>query len=641
MDAAMSCSRDAGWNVDRLVLRCARRVLVAGGNRAEVAAALQDRGLEADTLATDAGGKLPAYAAGCFGAVILGDVRNPLDNPVPVVCEAVRWLAPFGALYLSFRQPSEAGPVLAAVGFRPYWAWTVAPAGEFVPQASPEACSLNAGTHAEEAPPPESEETAPGPMQRAACVVMAVRHDYSPVDHARALYEARRPDWALEVLANVPAHFLQDTEARALVAAERLRCILTWDRTCGPEGRLARFSRALREFYIATTLLPRRRPPYLVQAAFWQVVGDADMGVRWVRSVDYAIAAAQGKAPGPPVWRKRIAEASEETAPEWKPPSNLPRLLFVAHEESDYGLDTLYDGLCRTLGPQNVVEFPWKPTLHGRLPDKTYGYPCFFNHPGAPASLKEICTQLRSGEFDYVCVVDTLRTLPRNLIEPVMEATGTTPVFVIDTWDECGDYQQDALEHLMRDSVCAYFKREMLARAEYGPNTYPLPFAYPDGLVPASIAGDRPEPVFWAGKRMCGLRSLYLDHLESALGMRFDKNYEQDEYIRSLHRARIGLSFFGLGFDTVRYWELPAHGCLLLSERPPIRIPDDFRDGQSAVFFDDLAELEDKLRYYLAHPEDTRAIALAGHEHFKRYHTGAARARQFLGRIQQVMEANR
>ena len=87
----------------------------------------------------------------------------------------------------------------------------------------------------------------------------------------------------------------------------------------------------------------------------------------------------------------------------------------------------------------------------------------------------------------------------------------------------------------------------------------------------------------------------------------------------------------------MRYWEVPAHGCMLLSERLPIRIPHNFRDGESAVFFDDLEQLETRLAHYLASPEDARAIGRAGHEHLKHYHTGSARARQMMGWIDQCL----
>lgn len=607
---------NADWDVDRLLLNCVRRVLVLGGDDT-MTARLRARGL----IVTS--NEDPADSSGePFDAILVGSVARPLRAPAAAAVARRAQLSPFGAVYLSFVRANDAGAALEAAALTCYWAWSV---------------------HADEAPRSHDSLDAcvaaanPGAVHRASCVVMAVPRGYDPVAHARALYRAKSPGWALEVLENIPDPMRDTPEIRARVAAERQLCFLTWDRTCSLEGQLGRFSRALREFYIVSTIWPRYRQPYLVQAAFWQSIGDAEMGERWLRSVDYALAAEAGAAPQRRAPRK-LPTPHEETAPEWHPPARLPRILLVTHAESDYGLDTLYDGLCRILGPENVVEFPWKPTLHGQSREMTCSYPCFFDHPGAPIPLDEVCAQLRAHAFDFVCVTDTLRSLAQNILGPLMEAAGETPLFILDTWDECGDYEEDTLAHLGRTAACAQFKREMLINGQYGPNTFPLPFSYADDLVPQRCTGPRPEAVFWAGKRVCGLRSLYLDRLEAALGLRFTRSYTPPEYSRALLESRIGLCFFGLGFDTVRYWELPAHECLLVAERPPIRIPHNFRDGQTAVFFDDLAELEDKLRYYLANLGKAQEIATAGHAHFMRYHTSTARAQQFLACVQRCME---
>jgi len=137
---------------------------------------------------------------------------------------------------------------------------------------------------------------------------------------------------------------------------------------------------------------------------------------------------------------------------------------------------------------------------------------------------------------------------------------------------------------------------------------------------------------------MFGLRTLYTECLASVRGMEVERKYTPDEFKLALADSRIGLDFFGLGFDTVRYWELPAHGCLLLAERRPIRIPHDYEDGTSAVFFDDLPDLLEKLAYYDARPDRVAEIAAAGHEHFKRFHTNTARAEQFLGWVEARVE---
>lgn len=99
------------------------------------------------------------------------------------------------------------------------------------------------------------------------------------------------------------------------------------------------------------------------------------------------------------------------------------------------------------------------------------------------------------------------------------------------------------------------------------------------------------------------------------------------------------MRFLRLWFDTVRYWEIPAHGGMLLAERPPIRIPHNFIDGETAVFFEDMPELEEKLAYYLSQPDEAARIASAGHQHFNKHHTNAARARQLLGYLEKFFDS--
>jgi len=218
-------------------------------------------------------------------------------------------------------------------------------------------------------------------------------------------------------------------------------------------------------------------------------------------------------------------------------------------------------------------------------------------------------------------------------ISLLLDAAPDIPVVAYDPWDDGSASAELAKKYLAGRPLAAYFKREMLACLDYGPNAYPLPFGYPDRHVPQNVELTKPNDLFWAGKRLFGTRPLYLDYLKAHLAYPWDRVYSQEEYKRALTQAKIGLSFFGFGFDTVRYWELAAHGCMLLAERPLIRIPFDFIDGQSAVFFNDLPELEHQLAYYLARPIEATEIAQAGHAHFRRYHTTSARARQFLGRI--------
>lgn len=130
---------------------------------------------------------------------------------------------------------------------------------------------------------------------------------------------------------------------------------------------------------------------------------------------------------------------------------------------------------------------------------------------------------------------------------------------------------------------------------------------------------------------MFGKRRLYLEAVESHFGWDLNATYAPEDYIARIRNSRVGLNCFGMGFDTVRFWELPAHGCMLLSERLPIEMPFAFAADKHAVFFDDLPCLLEQTAYFEAHPQEAAAIAEAGHAHFLAHHTNEARARQLLG----------
>jgi hypothetical protein len=409
-------------------------------------------------------------------------------------------------------------------------------------------------------------------------------------------------------------------------------CQLAMDKGASdwPE-RLNRFATSQEAFYRAVALKPRLSMIYQCQAEFWSRIGDDDMAGRLLRSISRVV---EDK-----TINRRIEQIHSSTihfpdsTPEWTAPSKPPKILLVTHPRPHYGLDVLYDGLCTVIGASNVTDFPWKPSLHGQPPKEMANYPCMFSRPGRPMKIEDLLSKLREGVYDVVLFGDLEHQMEVEIARSIVRAAGATPLFILDQQDDPRDPRRDTKQFLNVDSFSGVFKREMLRSADYGPDARPLPFAYPDKRVPETVESPRERLVFWAGHRQFGLRRLYLEYLEATRGLSLDAVFEQEEYVHALLNSKIGINIFGCGFDTVRYWELPAYGCMMLAERLPIRIPHDFREGESAVFFDDTQTLCEKLDYYMAHPEETESIARAGHEWFKRYHTGSARARQLLSWI--------
>ncbi len=460
---------------------------------------------------------------------------------------------------------------------------------------------------------------------------------YSPVEHALALSERGRPERAVEVLVAIPDPYLKDPDICAGVSGETLLNLLNVDNKMGWKGRLDRFTIAQPIFYRAATRAPLHHFPYQCQAEFWRRLGNDDMARRLLRSVLRAAPADSTRAQLEKLEQVEPVPYEIDTAPEWAAPERGFRVLFVTHPRPHYGLDVIYDGLCAVLGDDNVVEFPYKPLLHGLTPKWLSQYPCACHRQGQDLGLDEIVRRLKTGWFDAVLWGDMEFATDPTAERRLLWAARDVPMFLLDELDECANFGPMMLERLGLPSVAGMFKREMLIGVDYGQNVYPVPFAYPDWRVKPFVEGPRPHVLFWAGHREFGLRRLYVEKAEEILGLKFDRAYEPDEYAQCLQESLIGLDVYGYGFDTVRYWEIPAHGGMLLAERVPIRIPYDFQDGETAALFDDLADLEKKLTYYATHLDEAARIARAGYDHLVRHHTGSARARQLLGYLQSAL----
>jgi hypothetical protein len=87
-----------------------------------------------------------------------------------------------------------------------------------------------------------------------------------------------------------------------------------------------------------------------------------------------------------------------------------------------------------------------------------------------------------------------------------------------------------------------------------------------------------------------------------------------EEYVRTIAAAKIALVFLStLNNDTYtrRCFEIPAIGTFMLCQRTA-DMEDMFRPGVEAEYFSSPAELVDKVRHYLAHPEQRARVAAAG-----------------------------
>ena len=116
--------------------------------------------------------------------------------------------------------------------------------------------------------------------------------------------------------------------------------------------------------------------------------------------------------------------------------------------------------------------------------------------------------------------------------------------------------------------------------------------------------------------------------------LRFQQHHyvAENEKAKVFRAAQIVLNTFThRDTDSVNVRLFEATGCggfVLTEDRPTIK--DFFQPGTEVATFDSRADLVEKVKYYLAHPEERHAIAEAGCRRTHRDHTYEIRLRRLL-----------
>jgi hypothetical protein len=604
----------------------------------------RDSGLDGivDPDALNSGLPFPAEWFDCIALIGAINDSTPLDETLKKVVPYVQSL---GTMIIVSANPNYARgaiPSLAAISVKEaidsgnrnnYIAYRIDPLIEPLPQGL-QIDSGRAISHPDGRDIGSAEEV--NHLLTAAFVCCLVPQGYNPIEHAVTLSREGKSDLAYHVLEFVPRSMLANPDVLCAVAQEAQLALLAWPNSDNRPSLLHRLFEAQRLFYTVTAAVPHDHASYACLANFWDQAGDRRMAYSLLSTIQFAS----------PTFEIEQMLRSFETASGNNTPATIEpqvfelgarpvRILFVMPARPHYGLDVLYDGLCEIAGAQSITEFPYKPTLHGGAPREMAHYPCMFDRPGSKKTLHDVCQELLERQYDLILWGDVDASIADDAVRQIIDSAAGTPIVIVDQEDEPTDFRRRTLSRLRLEHA-TYFKREFLDCHDYGPDAFPLPFAYPDSRIPNDPAWERTTPVFWAGPRVWGLRRLFIEHAERVLNESFTRSYVPADYTQALNNSRIGINLFGLGFDTVRYWELPAHGCMLFSKRPPIRIPNNFVDGHSAVFFDDLAEFDERLREFSTNGDRVKEIAQAGHAHLKKFHTGSVRAKQLLGQIEEL-----
>ena len=311
--------------------------------------------------------------------------------------------------------------------------------------------------------------------------------------------------------------------------------------------------------------------------------------------------------------------------------------------------DLTYSGLVKQLGAGNVIDFHWNKKYH--VPYKKYPKNLGYTRGTLLGSL--LRRPLK--HFDAVAIGASKVDCFETYLEIVDMIPPGLPVVFVDGGDKPGIGQdldvygrpelfQTAMQKRPFDIV---FKREYSVDRSYDKNVYPFPISFNYDRLSALPKGYKYDVSFWAVESW-DIRTRALQLLEDRYDCRqngtvrnqvFSKYKRKGAfYLQELSRCRIVLNFRGGGWDTMRYWEAPAVGAFMITQKPRIRIPNNFVDRRDVIYCrDDLSDLIELCDYYLKNEVERGSIAEKGRQQIITHHTDEARAGFLLGKVTKLM----
>ncbi|MES2850561.1 MAG: glycosyltransferase, partial [Bacteroidota bacterium] len=252
--------------------------------------------------------------------------------------------------------------------------------------------------------------------------------------------------------------------------------------------------------------------------------------------------------------------------------------------------------------------------------------------------------------FDIVILGSTKPAALHSYLK-ILPSIKNKPVIFIDGGDEpktggdfyrlaAGNKFETALQQKPFDII---LKREYIPSLHDGAgNIFPFPFSFPYNVHINTVAEEQKkyDVSFW-GQQKPLIRENALKLLQGKYdceknGTTLNQNFYTYKrkgkfYLEELAACKIVLNFRGGGWDTMRYWETPASGALMISQQPQISIPDNFESGKHVVWCDDsLSDLIEKIDHYLEHTAEREAMAVAAKKHLEKYHLNTSRAQYLL-----------
>jgi len=329
------------------------------------------------------------------------------------------------------------------------------------------------------------------------------------------------------------------------------------------------------------------------------------------------------------------------------------KILFLDSYKSDYLQDIVYQGLVQILGKSRVIEYPFNRNYHFPL----RRYPLNLAYHPSIRPLEWSVPYILSN-FSAIVLGAAKPDVFESYLKLLPKIPPNVPVLFIDGGDFSaigGDLER--LKHwelytsaIQQRPFDLILKREYLLTEHHGNEIQPMPFA---AHVPQQgfrrQAAFKYDVSFWAVEshpvRTEALR-LIENHFDckangTVRNQIFSKYKRKGiKYLEALAECKIVLNFRGAGWDTLRYWEVPALGkALMISQKPQILIPDNFEDKKEVVFVkDDLSDLLELCEYYLSHGLEREEIVKNAQIKTLTHHLPIHRAQTVLTYMQALIE---
>ena len=325
------------------------------------------------------------------------------------------------------------------------------------------------------------------------------------------------------------------------------------------------------------------------------------------------------------------------------------KILVVSRPGDEYVLDLVVHGLYKL--EHTVIDFPRKENykkdsqkhmIGSRLPKHDFDLSKESDFDFCLVGNYEMFFKERGLDSD-----DTADQLAGYI------ASNNIPVLAFNTEDFTVDYEE-TWGRRYGDLVIAEFVREVPKTTESGVYTHnglrkALQLSFKEELY----KGFNEEPDFTCfasfsphggvGPARAKRRMVvdYISDMNGCMGY-FHDRMKYDSYINMLGNSLSSISVRGGGWDSIRYWEIPGMGCLMISEDVGKKIPidNDFISEKDSILFDfefsDSFEekspmdfLKGVLNKISSNKDYANTLRKAGHEKVMAYHTTAKRA-QFV-----------